>query len=154
MTAGLGVGSLQHMAELRDRVRVKLDKPGLPPLGLIAFVLQPQPPRFGVVVKADGAVPPTLNDVLFENGRVVKDIPVASLDVITNLTEATFEDLLYAVVRASGIGASQEYTGIVVSMYGVGTAGALALVKTLNGGLDYEAILSTLIRVDAEGVPQ
>ena len=153
MTAALGVGSLQHMAAVKDRVRVKLSG-GVSAGTIAAFVLQPQPPRIGVVVKTDGADPPTLNDVLFENGRVVKDIPVASLDVIANVqNEETIDDFLYGVVRSSGTGASQEYTGIVVDMYVIGIT-TLALVKTLNGGLYYEAILSSLIRVDAEGVPQ
>jgi hypothetical protein len=134
------------MAAVKDRVRVKLDQPGK----LAAFVLQPQPPRIGVVT----AVPGGLNDVLFENGRVVADIPDDSLDVIANVqNEETIDDFLYGVVRSSGTGASQEYTGIVVDMYAIGPS-VLALVKTLNGGLYYEAICSSLIRVDAEGVPQ
>lgn len=149
MTAAPGVGSLQHMAAVKDRVRVKLSG-GVSAGTIAAFVLQPQPPRIGVVTALAGG----LNEVLFENGRVVSGIPEDSLDVIQNVqNEETIDDFLYGVVRSSGTGASQEYTGIVVDMYVIGIS-TLALVKTLNGGLYYEAICSSLIRVDAEGVPQ
>jgi hypothetical protein len=137
------------MAAVKDRVRVKLSG-GVSAGTIAAFVLQPQPPRIGVVT-ASGA---GLNTVLFENGRVVDTIPDASLDVVENVqNEETIDDLLYSVVRPSGTGASQEYTGIVVDMYLVGVS-TLALVKTLRGDLYYEATIGSLIRVDAEGVPQ
>ena len=155
MTAALGVGSLQHMAAVKDRVRVKLSG-GVSAGTIAAFALQPQPPRIGVITKLVPQVNPLpdLADVLFENGRVVLAVPDDSLDVIANVqNEETIDDFLYGVVRSSGTGASQEFTGIVVDMYVIGIS-TLALVKTLNGGLYYEAILSSLIRVDADGVPQ
>jgi hypothetical protein len=143
------------MAAVKDRVRCRVNDGGA---SLSTVVLQPQPPRFGVVTARDDGA--STQDVLFENGRMVEDIPDTALEEVRNVVdgagepdEETISAFLYQVVRASGLGASQEYTGIVVDLYVVFPE-TLALVKTLNGDLYYESTLAQLVRVDAEGVPQ
>jgi hypothetical protein len=132
---------------VRDRVRVKLSEAG----ALLFGALQPQPFRIGVVTRFT-AGPPDLSDVLFENGRLVTDVPDTALERIDNAPESTIQALLYTVVRPAGLEASQEYTGMVVDVYIVAQQ-QYVLVRTRNG-MYYEQRISQLVRVDLEGVPQ
>lgn len=138
-----------------DKVRTRLDgSTGFPVVGFFQSFLNPQPPRFAVVVSFS-----TPNAVLLgeEGQRVPGDtsatVNVASLNRIVAPDDGVRDAWLNKIVlprrAAGGVLMSQEYTAKVVDIIAVDT-GTSSLVKshrlicrTLTGGMWMELRVDT-----------
>lgn len=123
--------------------------------GLLGPLVQAQPPRFGVVAAGTGGPPFTTVDVLWEDGRLTADIPVAALDLIAAPDAGVVTNLQGFVLKTDPATAAQaespEYQGTAIAFYtrqnGDGVVAdptaTLCLMK-LNTGAYRELLASTL----------
>lgn len=120
--------------------------------------IQPQPPKFGKVVVADGP-PATAVSVLWDDGRLQATIPVAGLDNIEEAAPAEQTRLVGQLVRVQPSGASVSenaaYDAMVIALYTRADGGSqqgtpgptLALVVTTQGNPLYREVPSADLQV-------